>query len=1138
MKNHLLTIYFTLITLAATTQPANDDCSNAITLSPSATNTCSQVLRGDTREAVSTDLSCVGTNSKTVWYKFTATSDIHEISVKTVFSGGLRYMEANIYKANCATLTKVGSNCESVTFSDNVNLVLKDLTVDETYLVSVGSRFDEYNGQFDICINTPPPVPANDNCSNAISLIVNEANNCDNITKGSTFSATASTGETIPSCTANGANDDVWYKFTATATAHNIRLFDVTGTGTTDLSMALYKGDCGSLTQLICEQYSVSILNRAIEGLTIGSTYYVRIWTTFPLTTNAANFSICLSKAGNDLCSNATELTPSPNTTCSNLVTGNTSFAGTERNGCNNPEFPVWYTFKATAQNHSLKLIPSQTNGLKNAVIHVFNNNCDNLTEITNNCQNINSNDTIHLMMPALTIGNTYRISIAASTGGNSNGGFDICITTPAPPPPGDFCQYAIQLTPSVNDIPNFIRGSNYLATLDDISCVNNSLVADVWYKFTATSSSHEIFVESDMYRPQVQLLKGSCNNFTSLYCSFTSTSRFSRIYYDLFTLGEEYYLRVFNTPLTSGYPNATINQSGNFGIAITKPGTPANDECITAIPLPVCPAGNACNESRLFETSHATPGADISGCGGEKADDDIWFSFVATSGNISIAADVINNTVDMQLLSGTCNNLASIVCQTARNILNCPPLNVGQTYYLRMFSTSTLSLNGSAFRVKVYENEQYRQLESPSGVAYDTSCLSENLVLNGQFEDFTQCPVNYVPSATPGQTLLPNWKIPTTGTADHFRDCGNLNSPVLVPGNICIGHQEPRSGKAYTGIFTYRGPDNNYREYLEGTLSRPMEAGKKYLVSFYTSAAEYNNTIIDQLGIRFNSVATTVNSSMPLNQLPQIVSPKGAYISEKEKWVNIKAIFTADSAYTKLIIGNFNDAAKTNTISATDISGGIAGGSHPGCYINENESTFSYYFIDDVSVSEITGMNDHCFFNTTVPVNWLSFNARLIDQDVHLNWQTTNEYNCSSYQVERSSDGVRFFVIGSLLCYNNSGQNSYSFIDKNPGYGNLYYRIRQTDLNGDFNHSETKYIRITNAGNIRITPNPAQSFINIHAGTPIKKITISSINGNIVKNLVPKQDGRYNIQDLQSGMYIINIQTAGENINYKLLKQ
>lgn len=1138
MKNYFLLLFFTLLSLLGIAQPENDNCSNAQTITPSSNNTCTQVLRGDTREAVSIDISCIGTDSKTVWYKFTATSDIHEISVKTVFSGGLRYMEAIVYKNNCTTLTKVGSNCESVTFSSNVNLVLKNLTVNETYLISVGSRFDEYKGQFDICINTPPPVPDNDNCGTAATLTVNEANNCDNIIKGSTFSATPTTGETTPTCTANGANDDVWYKFVATATEHNIRLFDVTGIGTTDLSMTVYKGDCGGLTQLDCNQYSVSILNRTIEKLTVGTVYYVRIWTTFPLTTNAANFSICLSKAANNVCSNATELTPSSNTICSNPVTGNTSFAGMEREGCNNPEFPVWYSFRATSQNHTIKLIPSKTNGLKNVVLHVFKNGCDNLIEVANNCQNVSSNDTIYLTAPALTIGDTYKVSVATNAGGSSNGSFNICIVTPPTPPPGDFCQYAIPLTPSLNDVPNFTQGSNYLATVDDQDCLGSTLVADVWYKFTPTATTHEIFVESDMYRPQIELLKGACNNFESLYCSFPYTTRFSRIYYTLFKPGEEYYIRVYNAPLTNGYPNAVVKQSGKFGIAITVPGKPQNDECTTAVALEVCPSGTACQQSRLYETSFATPGTDIADCGGTKADDDVWFSFVATSKNISIAADVINNTVDMQLLSGTCNNLTSLVCQTARNILNCPPLNIGQTYFIRIFSTSTLTQNGSSFRIKVYENELYRQLEAISGTAYDTACLSENLVLNGQFEDFTQCPANYVGTATPGQTLIPNWKIPSTGTADYFRDCGNLNSPVLVPGNICMGYQQPRSGRAYTGIFVYRGPAGDYREYLEGTLSKPLEAGKKYLVSFYTNASDYNTLLIDQLGVRFNSMQTKTNTSGVLKLQPQIVSPTGAYISDKEKWVNVKAIFTADSAYQHFIIGNFNDASSTNTITGTDQSGGIAGGSHPGCYLNEEESFFSYYYIDDVSVSEITGNNDNCFFNTTVPVNWLSFNARLIDKNIHLNWQTTNELNCNSYQIERSINGIQFNAIGTVLCYNSSGNNNYNFVDKNPGNGNFYYRLRQIDLNGQYDYSETRNINIDGIDNIRISPNPAQNFINISANNTIKKITVTSVNGNITRHFLPNQNNRYNIQDLASGMYIINIQTTTETINIKFVKQ
>ncbi|WP_435523738.1 hypothetical protein [Chryseobacterium indoltheticum] len=62
---------------------------------------------------------------------------------------------------------------------------------------------------------------------------------CGSVTSGTTVSATAST-ETAPTCGATGTNDDVWFKFTATNSAHRVSLSNVSGT--TDMAMAIYSG--------------------------------------------------------------------------------------------------------------------------------------------------------------------------------------------------------------------------------------------------------------------------------------------------------------------------------------------------------------------------------------------------------------------------------------------------------------------------------------------------------------------------------------------------------------------------------------------------------------------------------------------------------------------------------------------------------------------------------------------------------------------------------------------------------------------------------------------------------------------------------------------------------------------------------
>ena len=97
---------------------------------------------------------------------------------------------------------------------------------------------------FDICVSTPPPPPANDNCAGAIALTVNPDYLCGSVTSGAVQSATASG---ISSTCGGTPDDDVWFSFVATSTQHRISILNAAGS-VTDMYHALFTGGCGGLT--------------------------------------------------------------------------------------------------------------------------------------------------------------------------------------------------------------------------------------------------------------------------------------------------------------------------------------------------------------------------------------------------------------------------------------------------------------------------------------------------------------------------------------------------------------------------------------------------------------------------------------------------------------------------------------------------------------------------------------------------------------------------------------------------------------------------------------------------------------------------------------------------------------------------
>jgi hypothetical protein len=114
---------------------------------------------------------------------------------------------------------------------------------------------------------------------------------------------------------------------------------------------------------------------------------------------------------------------------------------------------------------------------------------------------------------------------------------------------------------------------------------------------------------------------------------------------------------------------------------------------------------------------------------------------------------------------------------------------------------------------------------------------------------------------------------------------------------------------------------------------------------------------------------------------------------------------------------------------------------------------------------------------SSPLPVELKSFTGRWLGRLVQLEWITASELNNDYFEVERSTDGQEFSVLGRV---DGSGtvntEMHYSFIDEDPLPGISYYRLRQVDFNGS--HEYSRVISLVNPNepsDFEVYPNPAQ---------------------------------------------------------------
>jgi outer membrane protein OmpA-like peptidoglycan-associated protein len=231
-----------------------------------------------------------------------------------------------------------------------------------------------------------------------------------------------------------------------------------------------------------------------------------------------------------------------------------------------------------------------------------------------------------------------------------------------------------------------------------------------------------------------------------------------------------------------------------------------------------------------------------------------------------------------------------------------------------------------------------------------------KNLVVNPGFEDYKVCPESHNPE-NQSHAIIPGWTYPTFAAPDYFNRCSPHDAGVPV--NFA-GTSEPNSGDGYVGAIL-SGTFEGRREYIQGELKKPMEAGKKYCVKFYYRLASGSRFAVDQLSVYFSSDKILKDGIVALGVKPQLNNIVGLFLDNVEDWEQICYVYTAEGNEKYFIIGNFKNYDNTNYV-VTDKN-----------IVNQRNKAYAYYYFDDVDISPLDNCQD-------CPCVQHDFETRIVD--------------------------------------------------------------------------------------------------------------------------------------------------------------
>jgi hypothetical protein len=204
-------------------------------------------------------------------------------------------------------------------------------------------------------------------------------------------------------------------------------------------------------------------------------------------------------------------------------------------------------------------------------------------------------------------------------------------------------------------------------------------------------------------------------------------------------------------------------------------------------------------------------------------------------------------------------------------------------------------------------------------------------------------------------------------------------------------------------------------------------------------------------------------------------------------------------------------------------------------------------YYIDDIVLETISfsGTNVISCPNALLALNRIDLAATANTDEVAVSWAVDDESDVLYYEVQKSTNGTAFQTIRkeAVTALNQSRTYKHNDLLSVMDYtaSRLYYRIKAVKQTGSYQVSTTVSVTVgKNNKSITIYPQPASSMGTVHiawANSATMSIRVFDLSGRVVKVINNARGNGVSINDLKSGMYVVELTNAGNStvISHKL---
>lgn len=171
------------------------------------------------------------------------------------------------------------------------------------------------------------------------------------------------------------------------------------------------------------------------------------------------------------------------------------------------------------------------------------------------------------------------------------------------------------------------------------------------------------------------------------------------------------------------------------------------------------------------------------------------------------------------------------------------------------------------------------------------------------------------------------------------------------------------------------------------------------------------------------------------------------------------------------------------------------------------------------------------------LPLNLLSFDVSKRGDEALLEWKVIEAVNTSHFEIERT-DNTDFKYLGRVESINTLDERMYQFTDSKPYEGQNYYRLKQVDLDGEFQYSAIRSAIFNQENKLTVYPNPTIDEIRVDGNLGGEtSFHIYDSNSKLVKKGDVKPNTSIDVRDLNAGAYHFILHNGAVNSSFLLIK-